>query len=54
MTSKNIKAQVERSSLGTPSAKAARRSVPNSVSRRIVAQAASGQYTRKGPKKHGG
>ena len=54
MTSKNIRAQVERSSLGTRSAKAARRSVSNTVSRRIVARAASGRYVSKGQKKPGG
>lgn len=52
--SKNIRAQVERSSLGTRSAKAARRSVSNTVSRRIVAQAASGRFVSKSPKKSGG
>ncbi|GAA2003224.1 hypothetical protein GCM10009719_10510 [Nocardioides kribbensis] len=54
MTSKNIKAQVERSSLGTRSAKAARRTVSDDVSRRIVANAASGRYATKSPKKSGG
>ncbi len=52
--SKDIRAQVERSSLGTRSAKAARRSVSNTVSRRIVAQAAAGRYVSKSPKKSGG
>lgn len=54
MTSKEIRAQVDRSSLGTRSAKAARRTVPNSVSRRIVARAATGQFSKKSPKKTGG
>ncbi len=39
MTSKEIKAKVDRSSLGTKSAMAARRSVPNVKSRQIVARA---------------
>jgi hypothetical protein len=37
-----IKAKVERSSLGTRSAKAARRSVSNITARRIVARAEQG------------
>lgn len=48
MTNREIKAKVNRSSLGTKSAKAARRSVPNATSRRIVARA-QGQRTTKAP-----
>ena len=46
MTSREIKAKVERSSLGTKSAKAARRSVSNATSRTIVARAEK-QWTSK-------
>lgn len=54
MTSKEIRAKVERSSLGTKSAKAARQSVPNAVAQRVVAQAASGQFSRERARKSGG
>lgn len=54
MTSREIRAKVERSSLGTKSAQAARRTVPDAVSRRLVARAASGQFSQKNPKKSGG
>ena len=39
MTNREIRAKVERSSLGTPSARAARRSVSQNVAARIVASA---------------
>lgn len=55
MTSREIKAKVERSSLGTKSAQAARRTVPNAVAQRLVARAqATGQFSQKNPRKSGG
>ena len=55
MTSGEIKAKVNGGSLGTKSARAARRSIPNETARKIVARA-EGQWTIKGaaPKKPGG
>jgi len=55
MTNREIRAKVERSSLGTKSAQAARKSVPNAVSQRLVARAqATGQLGQKRPRKSGG
>lgn len=55
MTSREIRATVNRSSLGTKSARAARRSVSNERSQQIVASARA-QWASKnsGPKKSGG
>lgn len=55
MTSKQIRAKIERSSLGTKSAQAARRSVSNAAAGRVVARSQSGTWTsKKTSKKSGG
>lgn len=51
--SKQIRAKVDRSSLGTPSAKAARRSVSNATASRIVASA-NQWASKRGDRKSGG
>lgn len=47
MTSREIRAKVNNSSLGTKSARAARRSIPNDAARQIVARA-EGQWSNQG------
>lgn len=55
MTSREIRAKVNNGSLGTKSARAARRSIPNDTARQIVARAA-GQWSGQSPsgRKSGG
>lgn len=54
MTKKEISAKIERSSLGTPSARAARRTVTAERAGRVVANAAARQQVRTIGKKSGG
>ncbi|GAC1386329.1 MAG: hypothetical protein NVSMB48_24990 [Marmoricola sp.] len=54
MNNKQIMAKIERSSLGTREAAAARRTVTNERSRRVVANAAARQAQQDGSRKSGG
>lgn len=53
--SKDMRAAIERSSLGTRKAAAARRSVSASAASKVVARSSqTGRWGRKGPKRSGG
>lgn len=54
MTDHRIRAQVERSSLGTPQAQAARRTIPTSAAARVLAIAEAQRRAEEAGKKTGG